>query len=259
MPYGLPERPTWTAPELAQEKRKRASGEDSHQAKRSKTEGARVQTRPQPAVSNVKYKPKLPLSSPTTIYRDDAISLSNTDAKAYLQHTSKFPISPAPIASAVFRHILQSSFGIPLHSSSLDQIPAAKNPSGNRPRNLWFMNSAAQPGEPRVAGSSGLVFGFNPGGGDPTQGGPWSVFRRYNKRTWSYMGEYENSLVESLSKEQFCAQKDVVCRSPCMCVCVALISFTDSKAMGGGVQQALHDLGDTACLSRTCNSSAVWR
>lgn len=154
-------------------------------------------------------KEETPPAVPCVTTKKDVLTLPSTDIEVYLRDTPSFTISPAPIKDRIPRFKLCRSY-LTVEHIWLNQIPPHQNPTGNGPRNLWFLRPCEHPAAPRNPGMSGLVLGFNEQEGTPTKDGPWSVFRQLNKKMWLYLGEYDNVYVEPLSKEQFCAQSEAV-------------------------------------------------
>ncbi|KAJ3529851.1 hypothetical protein NMY22_g8826 [Coprinellus aureogranulatus] len=127
--------------------------------------------------------------------KDTVLDLPPADVQIYLRDTPNKTLSPPPSTTLIARPIIELV--------------------GAKPRNLWFINPSDHPACPKVPGRAGLVFGFEHYVSgfsglklDPTQGGFWSVFVRMNtRRGYLYIGEYRNTYVEGMSKEQFCSQK----------------------------------------------------
>lgn len=162
-----------------------------------------------PTSSSTGYIAQKWTSGPSATSESDALNLTPADIQIYLRDAANLNISPPPLNISVPHHTLCQAYLDVVHSFK-NQIPAAKNPTGDRPRTILFIRGTDHPLTPRKPGANGLVLGFDEYEGSMTKDGPCSLFRRIGKRKWLYLGEYENAYVEPLSKEQFGAQTEPV-------------------------------------------------
>ncbi|KAJ3542029.1 hypothetical protein NMY22_g3656 [Coprinellus aureogranulatus] len=212
--FGLPERPVQALSDTALGKRKEGPSVDPRPGKRPHLSEvgdppkvvSEPPSHPVPsASSSIGEKADFPQVQPRTVPKDNVIRLSPSEAEVYLREAPKYHVSPQPLASSVSRQAMHLAYGI-TPRPWMETIPRDKNPSGNRPRHIWFVDCLDHPNAPNAPGESGLVFGLDTRERNPTTNGPWSVFGRANGKLWIYFGEYDNVKVSSLTKEQFCAQ-----------------------------------------------------
>ncbi|KAJ3547311.1 hypothetical protein NMY22_g1705 [Coprinellus aureogranulatus] len=212
--FGLPEKPVQALSDTALGKRKEGPSTDPRPPKRPQLSDvgdppkvvSEPPSHPVPsASSSIGEKADLPQVQSRTVPKDNVIRLTPSEVEVYLREAPKYHISPQPLASSVSRQAMHLAYGI-TPRPWLETIPRDKNPSGNRPRHIWFVDCLDHPNVPNAPGESGLVFGLDTRERNPTTNGPWSVFGRPNGKLWTYFGEYDNTKVSSLTKEQFCAQ-----------------------------------------------------
>jgi hypothetical protein len=154
---------------------------------------------PQLQRPNIKVKEEFALNLPASVI------------EAHLQDAPKYTPSPPPTPFSVPRIVMRLSYG-GSDQHLIQYIAADKNPSGNKKRRLVYPMPDMNPAMPMIPGESGLLFASRPELVKDKQG-PWSVFRRERKARWVYLGEYENTLVGKMTKEQFCWQKETVSSS----------------------------------------------
>lgn len=142
------------------------------------------------------------------VKEEHALTLPASVVEAYLQDAPKYVINPPAQPVGIPRIVMRLSYG-GSDQHLIQYIPEDKNPSGNGKRRCVYPMPDMNPAMPFMPGESGLLFASRPELVDDNKG-PWSVFRREKKAMWVYLGEYQNTVVGKLTKEQFCWQKETV-------------------------------------------------
>jgi hypothetical protein len=136
----------------------------------------------------------------------------------YLQGVPDFPIDPRPELFTVTRRFLRETYG-GCEQEFTTRFPPESNPSSTpdnpKPRQVMYPLPQFNPSMPRGPGRSGVLFATRR---EMLHDPPWTVFGRVNAKPalWEYLGEYHNTLVGTISGEQFCAQKKQVISWPCL-------------------------------------------
>lgn len=133
--------------------------------------------------------------------KGDAFDLPPSVVEAYLRDMPRFSIHPLPNLVGIKRKVMRLTYG-GSDRQLVQYLAANKNPSSNAKRNLGWPMPDDHPVIPHAPGEPGLMFA----GRTELRRGIWSVFTRNANKTsaeWTYMGEYENTLVGTMTKEQF--------------------------------------------------------
>ncbi|KAF9481102.1 hypothetical protein BDN70DRAFT_992137 [Pholiota conissans] len=140
----------------------------------------------------------------------NVFSLPQSVTDTYLQNAETFEIQPPPLDLEVPRKFLRITYG-GSDQHFLQYIQADRNPSGPYLRRVVYPMLDLNPSMPSLPGEPGLVFASRH---ELLSNPPWTLFckRVKDKAIWSYLGEYECTLVGSMTANDFQAQSSVVQR-----------------------------------------------
>lgn len=214
--------------------------EEGRQAKRLKVSQSASPPETASASSSKTSETILPMSQslpspliqlPQRKYKESqAFFLSPTDARFYLGDPLPTAASPPPAPLKVSRGSMIQCYGGSL-SQTFQNIP---NPVSDHAtlgthRKAFYPNFELNPCVPTACGTSGLLLGKAELGE-----GTWSIFSKTTQKSfseWTYIGEYEAKVSGSMTKEQFCSQKESVRNLKshwCMTLCLlSVIGPTD--------------------------------
>ncbi|KAJ3538198.1 hypothetical protein NMY22_g5266 [Coprinellus aureogranulatus] len=143
--------------------------------------------------------------------KGDAFTLPVSVAEAHLEGVASFTFSPDPNLVGIKRKVMRLTYGGSDRTLTQYGKPE-KNPSSNTRRQMVWPMPDDHPAMPHAPGQPGLMFAARV----ELRAGVWSVFTRNgNKKCaeWTYLGEYENTFVGTMTKEQFIWQSENVKRS----------------------------------------------
>ena len=138
-----------------------------------------------------------------------ALFLSPTDVQSHLGDAVPTVDSPPPAPLNITRGLMIQFYG-GSSSQTFQNVPnlVSEHATLGTHRKVFYPNFELNPCIPTARGASGLLLGRAELGE-----GTWSIFSKTNKKTfseWTYIGEYEARVTGSMSKEQFCSQKESV-------------------------------------------------
>jgi hypothetical protein len=135
--------------------------------------------------------------------------------EGYLQGVPDFVINPPPKRFTISRNDMWKKYGGQTQRL-IAKISPERNPSStpDNPitRKVLYPQPDTNPSAPKRPGCPGLLFASRP---EVLKNDThWTLFGKIpaDSALWQYLGEYHNTLVGSISGEQFCAQKpEVIC------------------------------------------------
>ena len=146
----------------------------------------------------------------TSKIKKEAFILPRLVVSQYLSKCKPLGIVPPPSSLFVPRKFIYQTYG-GMDGGLLQYIPASRNPSERKTRNMLFPMRGMNPSMPTVPGEPGLLYASSH---EILDSAPWSLFCQgpgSNTRAWRYLGEYESVLYGKMTPEMFQNQQQEVC------------------------------------------------